>query len=440
MRSFKKIILLLCIFVIVENVLSFALEPPTFAHYLEMDLKRTEDNQPDLVFIGNSRVSTSFIPHIFSKNIEGVECAFNAGTGSQGISGTYYYLKDILKQYDLKYVVVGLDYQTVLKEERVLKRDLIVLERIKSPIIKAQYMADVFKVTEYPYFFKSIQYKDNVWNILDNVKQKLSKEYREGIYVGSGMVYEDLGFARETKVLEQSAGINISQEWKTEKIDAKKLAYLDKIVELCRKENAELFLVSTPLTNSTVYATPGYEECVKYFQAYAEQNGIYYDNINLMLDRETLLPDTKMNCMEHVGGDGAEIVSEFYCRVLQNHIEGLDVSPFFYSTVTEMRNDMSDVVACSLFTREIEAGGDRRITGEVVCKEGAEVEYQFELTNETDTAVLQAYSQKTECLLPKEKITFPMVLRVKCRSVHNISNERVHEVVIEKDTWPGYDD
>ena len=115
MRNFKRVILLCVIFLLFEVVIGFALEPVTFQHYLEKELakKKEENIQPDLAFFGNSRISTAFIPSVFSENIDEVELAFNGGTGSQGIAGTYYYLKDILKQYDLKYVVVGIDYQTI---------------------------------------------------------------------------------------------------------------------------------------------------------------------------------------------------------------------------------------------------------------------------------------------------------------------------------------
>lgn len=189
-----------------------------------------------MVFIGNSRVITSFIPSVFSDRLDGVECAFNAGTGSQGIEGAYWYLKDILKQYDLKYVVLGLDYQNFLREERVLKRDLVVLERIKSVPVKAGFILDVFEPSEYIYFLKSYQYRDEIWGCRANIRKKLSREYREGIYADGKTVYENLGFARETEVFGEKAGVYISRSWTEEELDENRLAYLDKIIELCRKE------------------------------------------------------------------------------------------------------------------------------------------------------------------------------------------------------------
>lgn len=436
MHNFKKIVLLMLMLLAFEQVLGFALEPITFQHYLELELEqKTEENkQPDMVFIGNSRVSTTFIPSIFTGNMEEVNCAFNAGTGSQGIAGTYYYLKDILAQYDLKYVVVGLDYQTVLKEDRVLKRDLVVLERVKSPLIKAEFMLDVFEPSEYIYFLKSYQYRNNVYDIPVNLKQKLSKEYRQGIYTGGGMVYEDLGFTRETEVFGTGAGIYISQTWAEENIDWDKMAYLDRIVELCKKEGSRLFLVSTPLTISTVYGTQGYNECDYFFKKYAQETGIIYDNLNLLKGREHFLPDAKMSSMEHVGADGADIISQYYCEVLQKHLHDEEVSSYFYSSVDEMKNSMEDIAACALHTEKIDQEGNRKIVGELLHKEGTQAEYQFEFEKDGKVIIIQEYSEKNECMLSKDIIAFPMTLRIKCRSLDDES-EKMYEVNIDKTMW-----
>ena len=436
MRNFKKIILLCVIFFLFESVLGFALEPVTFQHYLEVELERkAEENiQPDLAFFGNSRISTSFIPSIFIENIEDVELAFNGGTGSQSIAGTYYYLKDILEQHELKYAVVGIDYQTILKGERVLKRDLLVLERLKNPMIKAEFIADVFEPSEYIYFLKSFQYRNNVKDIPKNVKTKFSEEYRRGVYTGSGMVYENLGFTRETSVFGTMAGIYISQPWVEEKIDWKNMEYLDKIVEVCRKKGVQLFFVSTPLTISTVYGTPGYDECVEFFTHYAEEKGVPYDNLNLLIGREAFLPDSMMNCMEHIGADRAEIISDYYSKVLNARIQGENSEIYFFDSVEEMRKNMKDIVACAFRTEKIDESGNRRFFGEALGKTDIKPEFQFEIEKDGKIDVLQEYSHTQEVILPISKITYPMTLRVRCKSVRDDS-EKMYEVVIDETTW-----
>ncbi len=436
MRNFRKIVLLVLLLFIFEQLLGFALEPITYQHYLDLELKQKslENHQPDMTFIGDSRISCCFIPSVFSENMENVTCAFNAGTGSQGIVGTYYYLKDILNQYDLKYVVVGLNYLTLLQEDRILKRDLVVLERINSPIIKAEFILDVFQPSEYIYFLKSYQYRNNIWNIPANLKKKLSKEYRQGVYTGEGMVYENLGFNRETEVFGAGAGIYISEPWVEENIDWEKIGYLDKIIELCKEKDTQIFLVSTPLTISTVYGTPGYNECYQFFKKYAASNGIPYDNLNLLKDRTDILPDSQMSSMEHVGADGANIISEYYCQILNKRLQGEDVDSYFYASINEMKANMEDIAACSFYTEKLDDVGNRKIVSESLHKDNIEIEYQFEIIKNEITSVLQPYSAKEECSLPVEEISFPMILRLRCRSLNDYS-EKVFEIYIDENTW-----
>ncbi len=436
MRNFKKIVLLFCLLFIFEQVLGFALEPVTYQHYLELELNRklSENQRLDMTFIGNSRISCCFIPSVFSNNMEDVECAINAGTGSQGIAGTYYYLKDILNQYDLKYAVVGVDYQTFLREDRVLKRDLVVLERINSPIIKAEFILDAFQPSEYIYFLKSYQYRNNIWDIPANLKEKLSKEYRQGVYTGDGMVYENLGFARETEVFGNSAGIYISEPWVEENIDWEKVKYLDKILELCKEKDTQVFLVSTPLTISTVYGTLGYNECDQFFVQYSESKGVPYDNLNLLKNRADILPDQKMSSMEHVGADGADIISQYYCEILNKRLRGEEVDSYFYVSVDEMKENMEDTAACALHTEKLDDAGNRKMIAESLHKENVEMEYQFEVIKDGTITVLQPYSKKEECNLSVEMISFPMTLRMRCRSLNDHS-EKICEMTIDENTW-----
>lgn len=436
MNNFKKIVLLFLLLFVFEQILGFALEPVTYQHYLELELKQknVEDMQPDMAFIGNSRVMTSFIPAVFSEKLDGVDCAFNAGTGSQGIEGTYWYLKDILKQYDVKYMVLGLDYQNFLQEERVLKRDLVVLERIKSVPVKAGFILDVFEPSEYVYFLKSYQYRDEIWNCGENIRKKLSKEYRQGIYEDGKTVYENLGFAREKEVFGSRAGVYISRPWTEEELDKKRLAYLDRIIELCREEGVTLYAVSTPLTISTVCETPGYEECNRFFKQYLEERGIPYDNLNLMEDRGALLPDEKMSSMEHVGGDSAELVSAYYCEILQSRMRQESGKRFLYDSIAEMKAGLPNLAYCDFHTEKLDEAGNRELTAKAFHGEDVEVEYQFEKEAGGVTEILQSYGSQETCPLPIEKICFPMTLRVRCR-VEGEETEKMFEIAIEEGTW-----
>lgn len=437
MRNFKKIVLLLCIFVVTELILDFALEPVTYQHYLNMELKQKEKEgiTPDMILIGNSRVSTSFIPSRMREKLDDVNCIINAGTGSQSIEGTYFYLKDMLRKYEVKYVVVGLDYEEFITEEHILKGNLVVLERINSPFVKTEFILDSFKPSEYIYFLKSYQYKENLIKIPENLNDKLSREYRKGVYVGGGTAYEDLGFARESETFGNSVAITTMPDWSEDKLVPQKLGYLDKIVEICEENGIQLYLVATPLTMPTVAESVGYSQGYEYFKKYADEHGVYYDDLNLMKNRNEILPDSTMNCMEHVGGNGAEVVSDVYCQILNNHMKNKKENDILYTSVEEAVQNMGAIIACN-FTTTPEADGKGRLISAVSCRQPYAIpEYQFELEKDGHIQILQSFSSVTECVLKKEDIKFPFMLRLRCHAQGNEETERIYEVMIDEETW-----
>ena len=78
--------------------------------------------------------------------------------------------------------------------------------------------------------------------------------------------------------------------------------------------------------------------------------------------------------------------------------------------------------------------GNRRIIGESLHKNRVEPEYRFEIVKEGKVKVLQEYSLKEECFLPEGDISFPMMLRVRCRS-RNDKSEKIFETNIDESTW-----
>lgn len=435
MRSFKRCLLLSLIILIIGAGLSFALEPPTFRHYLNIDISKMEKEglEPDLIFMGNSRVMTAFDPVVFMEKMSDVDVAINAGTGSQGIAGSYYYIKDLVKKYPVKYVVLGIDYQELLYADRPVKRDLVVLERINSPLIKAEYVTTEFDLNEYPYFFKIAQYKDNYSQIGSNLKEKFSKEYFTGKATSGEMRYQQLGFVKETESLGVKGRINGLADFDRTQIDPSRVEYLDRIVDLCSDENIKLFLVISPLTQSTPFATKGYGEAWKYIDNYADEHGLFFDDLNLIRNRDLEFPDDMMNGMEHVGGELAEIVSAKYAEILMEHIGGTKDCPELYSSFDEMAEDMPAVVGWEMYTESLGPDVGRIMKTRLIAREGVVPEYSFVITNPAGEFVLQDFSDSSECVLPADKISFPLTLELKLR-LEDGSILSTH-LDIDENTW-----
>lgn len=247
-------------------------------------------------------------------------------------------------------------------------------------------------------------------------------------------MYENLGFAREKEVFGNRAGVYISRPWTEEEVDRERLAYLDRIIALCGEEGVQLYVVSTPLTISTVCETPGYEECNRFFSQYLEERRIPYDNLNLLEDRGILLPDEKMSSMEHVGGDSAETVSGLYCDILQSRMKQETGAVHFYDSVAELKEHLPDLAYCDFHTEKLDDAGNRELSAEAFHGEAVEIEYQFEKEADGVTEILQKYSVEGTCPLSVERMSFPMILRVRCR-VKGEETEKSFELAIDEGTW-----
>lgn len=436
MRSFKKVLIFIAVVLAYEAVLDFLLEPVVYEHFLEKELTRDAKQglEPDMVFIGDSGVEMTFVPSVIENELEDVDCVLNAGTGSQMIWGSYYYLKDLLREYDMKYAVVGIDYSVFMKqEERVPKRDLVVLSRIKSPFIKAEYAGKFLQGEEYLYLIKSFANKGNLGSIRENVRAKLSHNYRLGIDDREDACYMERGYVCTTARGELRTGIYGPFTWETGNISEEAVLYLDKIVELCREEQVTLYLAVTPIAFSSLYDTATYQEMLDYFQDYAVQKGVFFCDLNLMKDRVRVLPDSMMSDGTHVGGEGAGLCSMFYGKILREKGEGKDVSEYFYASAEEMRQDIRGVEACSFGTVPFGEEGDRMIQAKSIHGEGVVPEYEYWVCEESGQWTrLQEYSESTQCLLPAGYLNGKVIIQVNCRTKgENVNWEQRTQAVRE---------
>lgn len=419
MRNFRKVLVFIAVALVYEAVFGFLLEPVTYEHFLKIELKKDAGRQrkPDMIFIGDSGVEMAFVPSVIEGKLEDVNCVLNAGTGSQMIWGSYYYLKDLLRKYDIKYAVVGIDYSFFMEqEERVPKRDLVVLSRIDSLAIKAEYARNYLRGEEYLHLLKSYANKENLGNMIENVKVKLSPNYHAGIDDREGSYYKERGYVHSTAKGELGTGIYGPFTWDARRISGEAVSYLDRIVELCREEGVGLYLTVTPVAFSSLYDTDTYQEMFDYFQDYSKQKGIFFCDLNLMKDRVQILPDSMMSDGTHVGGDGSILCSNFYGEVLKAEMEGRDTSGFFYRSVEEMRRDIKGIIACDFWTESYGENGDRRINARSIHEEGLIPEYEYWICEEgSQWLKLQEYGENEQYILPAQYLDGKVTIRINCR-------------------------
>ncbi|MBQ8592241.1 MAG: hypothetical protein IJ485_05800 [Lachnospiraceae bacterium] len=427
-----SLICLLVLLVVTELTLGYLLEPESYSWSYNYDVKQLEkaDEDVDMILIGASRVLRTFEPAIFEEEL-GISRCLNAGTSMQLLSGSYYHLKYLLTKFDPEYVVLGVTWNSLLRDDSTQAK-LIVDDRMgfMSPT-KLMYEAQVFSMDEKSYLLDSWRFRDNFKPsaIINNIKSRVYLKNHDyiGYNAGYGSYYAGMGFVySHQSVMTGNATTDGIQVFNTEEFDLELLSYLDKIVALCQEEGITLYLVSAPMTTAYMYSISNYQDAIDYFEEYAKNNGLLYHNTNYLKDRESFLPDTLMHDSTHVNGEGAKIISRKYAQVLKSVWDGEDTAQYFYKDFDEYATAVERIVSVSA---EIETQEDRLIV-HVSSLQNEDMIPEYELLLSVDGGEyesISAYSKQTEY-----ELAIPQgdsyTIRVQARQ---IGNEQAYEAYQE---------
>lgn len=407
MRNFRKIVLMLAVLIGMETIMGFLLEPVTYQHTLNRELKYMKEQgwEPDMVLLGDSMVACGLVPGAMEETLGGEFCVLNAATGSQQVWGSYYYLKDLMELYDLRCVVMGVDQWAFTEQEKSIKRDLIVLDRIKNPWIKMQYISNIFEPAEYPYLLKSYANREEFEKILVHAGEKLTREYLFGKKLNLAKSDLERGHTSNgTGMGEEMVGINRLDAFTADSVDQRAIEYLDQIVRLCSDKNVKLYLIGMPTTSASVYATDTYEEFWNFFEEYAQRKEISFWDMNLLKDRMEVIPDGMMFDTVHVGSPGDRFLSRKMGELLCMDLQGRNVSDAFW-TFSEWKRNQKGIVGCDLFTEEIPQKKDRLMRAVSLQSDGIVPEYEFWISdgkNSGEWTKLQEYGVGDTCVVPGE--------------------------------------
>lgn len=331
-----------------DQGLRVILEPVSFATYFNPNIREIEESgvKVDMVFLGASRTQRTFVPQVFEDEL-GYDCVVNAGSVLQPVSGTYYELKDMIERLHPKCVCIGVTWDQLINEPR-LQGKLIVCDRLS---FCNKVLMEVRSLTfeEKKYVSYAYRFKDNldIEKIESNIslKKKLrGLDYHlvledEDYYADNGFVYGYGGFDSGT------IGITGDRVFSEDLIRKDSLNYLNKCIDLCKKEGVNVILVSGLTSVMTMYNVPAYQDAVDYYTDYAHSKGIDYYNLNYLKNREEYIPDELMYDYNHINGKGAYMVSRDFARILKRAMSGEDVSSCFYANMDDFKKDVKRIVA-----------------------------------------------------------------------------------------------
>jgi hypothetical protein len=198
--------------------------------------------------------------------------AYDFGSSSQQMNMTYLYLKEALKKQSPKLVALevnmlvgnSLDYENESALRWGLTDMPLSLDKVKTIYeatggISADFFSYIFPIFRYHSRWNELSKTDYTYFYSD--KANYTKGYLETLSVYEETVYLD-GYMSEGEAY----------------VDERNIAYLDKIIELCRKNNIELLLFKSPREGWYKYETDAVRQIADERNIqFIDYNELYYN-------------------------------------------------------------------------------------------------------------------------------------------------------------------
>lgn len=316
MHNFKKctgILLLFCIFLGVNELLTYMLYPYT---YTRADMHHLVEGDYETIIVGTSHGKCGLDPKVLEE-ITG-EKTINACQGGQYPVDSYYLVREAARHRKLTRVIYELDagYWVTIPSQSA---DFITFyHEMPWSYVKAEYFLDKmlkadFRSVLFPWYF----YRKRVTRISALLEQKQSDVYKNyGVepFDSEVQTYREDGFFARHPLSSDRLQEDFPFLWQSPGAREEAMQAFDKMAEFCEKEGIELTVVITPVP----WVTYGkyqehYDAASGFFKEYMKERKIpFYNYIN---DRSEGMPG-KLEEFADYDGHMYEETAAVFSRVL----------------------------------------------------------------------------------------------------------------------------
>lgn len=283
MRNSKNILimfLVLCISFGIFWGLDFMLYPCTF---IRNDLHRVCTTQVDDLYLGTSHGKMNIDPDVVEE-VTG-RSGHNLCVGGEYSIDAYYMTKLLIekgKQPSRVIYEVSPGYFTLEKEEG--NNYLLFYHEFPFSKTKIEYFMDAvakcnFRTMLFPWYEYPLSYE--LKNMGDTIQKKISADYSVESLKSESQEYHENGFIERFPVDSEGFTMAGVHEFIEEELKEESLAYLEKLITLCKDHGIEFVAITAPVPKKTLQTySDGYKAAGKYFEAYFKEQDVRYINFN----------------------------------------------------------------------------------------------------------------------------------------------------------------
>lgn len=309
------------------------------------------ENNIDNIYLGSSHVYSGLNP--FTMDELTGEYNYNISTSEQRLNGSYYLLKEVCRDNDVKHVYLDLFYRSSCVIEDEDNADPINTgynynwqntDYMKLSLNKICYMLSIADTETYPEIaLPFIRYRSELdnWAYVKNImKAKDDENYQNYIYVNeyddstghNYTKYTNKGFRDTNIVLRDDSRITERYTGITEEpMGQESEKYLRKIIEYCENHDIELTLFVTPVDDLLLLSAGDYDLFLNQVEGIAAEYGVDFYDFNLAKEEYLdLWHNEYFWNTGHLNTTGANIFTEFFHKVVS---EGKEASTeYFYDS------------------------------------------------------------------------------------------------------------
>lgn len=366
LKIISKVAIFLLLLMIINKILIFILVDDADSQFRFSMHEFYNQENIDVLFLGSSHVFCGVNPAVLEE--EWGKDVYLASTSVQKPDVSYYLLNEAVKQYDLETVYLDMyywQYRDDPDERTQYQMDYIycVTDYMKPSLDKLKFLLDASSADFYlDSFFVPARYGDKILDlkyIEQVIKSKRSEGYQnyecpeeiaDNYY--KGFIYSGGSVENGSLICRRYSGqIEAIEE---EAISPYSMKYLKKIIELCDKNDIELILFSTPMTDYNVAMLENYDHYIQSVKKIAQEYKLEYYDFNLLKEEYNDYADELFLDSHHLNGNGANIFSmDLASLMMQRETE--DISAYFYETIAE-KHMCTSPVSYGLLLEETEEG------------------------------------------------------------------------------------
>lgn len=277
----------------------------------------------DTIFLGTSHCFRAYEPMLYEE-LTG-ERAFNLGSSSQNIDTSYFLLKEALKYQDIQKVYLDI-YHIFLffnPDNRELVEANIISDYMRPSVNKLNFILQRSSSEHYTNSFFPFRRDWQLLGDFEYLKGNIAKKQLDSYKEYAPVVYDDEQYVEKGFVASYAVLNPEDYDWipKSEKVDLSDdtsfaMGYLEKIVELCEKENIQLIFLTAPSYKEYLETKDSYEKIHNFVKELAEQYDAVYWDFNMLSEEMLELTSEDFMDEDHLNESGAKKVTACLSRLI----------------------------------------------------------------------------------------------------------------------------